>query len=123
MVVFFILKPLFSGDLSLGRVVSSLVSLGVIAYAVYVINQIQKTGRSNEQLTTSEKWKVILTEIFGSVVVWTLYYYSLRKDFPKKASQANKYGWIITGIQILLFIGVAYIIIKYFPQLLPAKSH
>jgi hypothetical protein len=71
-------------------------------YAVYFYDKVRKSPSTNDGLTQNEKISVILSEIFSPVLAGAIYYYGWRKKFPKKASQANKYSWIIFGLLILL---------------------
>lgn len=76
---------------------------------MYVINAVEKTKFHSGGLTRNEKIQVIITEIFNPLIGGTFYYYCWKKDFPKKASQANLYSWIIFGIEILIIFGVVYL--------------
>ena len=74
-------------------------------YAIYFYDKISKSSSpSNEGLTKNEKINVILSEIFSPVVAGAIYYYGWRKKFPQKASQANRYSWIIFLVLILIAI-------------------
>lgn len=76
----------------------------VLVYTLYVINEVEKTVEVNEALTKDEKLPIIITEIFNPIIVGAFYYYCWKKQFPIKARQANKYSWIIFGIQFLFII-------------------
>ncbi|QQG40851.1 MAG: hypothetical protein HYV37_00825 [Candidatus Levyibacteriota bacterium] len=62
------------------------------------INKILRGSGNSSSLTESEKTRVMITEITTPVIAGAFYYYSLKNKFPKKASEANKYSWIIFAI-------------------------
>lgn len=47
---------------------------------------------------------MVITEILGPIITGAFYYYTWRNKFPKKASQANLYSWIIAGIEAVVVI-------------------
>ena len=73
----------------------------VLAYTLYVINEVEKTAKADGLLTKSEKLPIIITEIFSPIIAGAFYYYCWKKQFSIKARQANKYSWIIFGIEFL----------------------
>lgn len=78
----------------------------ILVYTLYVINEVEKTAEADEPLTKSEKLPVIITEIFNPIIAGAFYYYCWKSQFPIKARQANKYSWIIFGIEFLILICV-----------------
>ncbi len=71
-------------------------------FRVKVSNEVKKDG----PLDDTEKLIVIVTEILSPILAGAIYYYGWKNKFPKKASQANKYSWIV--FLILLVIGFFY---------------
>ncbi len=86
----------------------NLISLGVLAYILYFINKIEKKYKKDGPLVGSEKLQVIVTEALAPILAQSFYYYCWRNELPMKAKQANRYGWIVIGIEIL--IGIAFVV-------------
>lgn len=88
-------------SLLLGRYTRSFYILPLI-YTLYLINRVEGEAATDTGLTRNEKLQVIITEIFNPIIAGAFYYYTWKKQFPKKASQANLYSWIIIGIGFML---------------------
>lgn len=74
-----------------------------------LINQVLKGSQNNSSLTESERTRVIITEIFTPIIAGAFYYYGLKNKFPKKASEANKYSWIIFGVMLVGYFAYMFI--------------
>lgn len=81
----------------------------VLAYTLYFIRRVERTAQQDGELTQSEKIQVIITEILNPLVAGAFYYYCWKNKFPKKASQANLYSWIIVGIDLIVVILLKYL--------------
>lgn len=87
----------------------SLIWILPLVWTIYLINQVEKNKFHSGGLTQNEKIQVIITEVFNPLISGAFYYYCWKKEFPKKASQANLYSWIIVGIEVIVILGVSYI--------------
>lgn len=74
-----------------------------------LINKILRGSGNNSSLTESEKTRVIITEITSPLIAGAFYYYGLKNKFPKKASEANKYSWIIFGIMLVGYFAYMFL--------------
>lgn len=74
-----------------------------------LINQILRGGGNTSSLTESEKTRIIITEIATPVIAGAFYYYGLKNKFPKKASEANKYSWIIFGVLLVGYFAYMFL--------------
>jgi len=83
-----------------------LIALGCFVAAFFIKKQIKQNTKVDGPLTKDEKTKVILTEFFSPILAGAVYYYGLRKEFPIKAKQANKYSIIIFVCQLLVGVGL-----------------
>jgi hypothetical protein len=92
----------------LNRDVVSVIVTAVMAldlwYAFRLINQVLLKEGDTAPLTHAEKVTVLLTEFLNPIFAGAFYYYSWRKKFPNKASQANKYSFLLFGLQVVLVI-------------------
>ncbi len=86
------------------RAVIPIVSGLSLWFTYKLISNLTSTSTNNSSLTSNEKMTVIITELFNPVISGGFYYYGLKKIFPNKAKQANKYAWIIVVIYITLVI-------------------
>ena len=82
----------------------TLIYLLPLIWTVYLISKVEKSRPTNEGLTQNQKIQVIITEMFNPLVAGAFYYYCWKEEFPKKASQANLYSWIVVGVEIVGFI-------------------
>jgi len=71
---------------------------------MYFTNKIEKTYKSDGNLTGNEKLQVVITEFLNPIAAQAFYYFCWKKEFPKRAGQANKYGWLIFGLWIIIAI-------------------
>lgn len=101
-----LIGSLLSGNL-LGIIQPTILAIS-LWFTFNLVNQVLNRSGDNSPLTPDEKKKIIITEFFNPIIAGAFYYYCWKKVFPTKASQANKYSWIIVGIQLIL--GVAYIV-------------
>lgn len=85
-----------------------LIPTAAFVYMFYLTNKVEKTTTANVELTSSEKLQVIITEFFNPVIAGAFYYYCWKNRFPKKASQANLYSWIIVGIETVIAFALYY---------------
>lgn len=92
--------------LSVALSVAGLVSLW---FTNDLINKVLSGGSNTSSLTESEKTRVIITEIFLTIIAGAFYYYSWKNKFPKKASEANKYAWIIFGVMLVGYFAYMFI--------------
>lgn len=79
----------------------TLIYLLPLIWTPYLISEIEKSKSNSKGLTQNQKIQVIITEIFNPLIAGAFYYYCWKKEFPKKASQANIYSWVIVGIEII----------------------
>lgn len=75
-----------------------------MVYVLFFISKVEKEGQVGDGLTQKEKTQVIITEIFDPIVAGAFYYYCWKNQFPKKASQANLYSWVIVGVGAVVAI-------------------
>ena len=76
-------------------------------YSVYYSRKLKETvNDKSSELISNEILHVVVPEIFSPIIAGAVYFYSWRKSMPKKASQANKYSWIIIGI--FVFFGIIW---------------
>ena len=97
------------------RSIDNVLEISILATSLYfafsLINKVLSSRTdANSQLDSSEKKKVIITEIFSPIIVGAFYYYSWKKSFPLKAKEANRYSWMILLVQLLLYIGIVSLI-------------
>lgn len=78
------------------------VFLLVLVYVLYLIKKVEKSGQIDVPLTRNEKIQVIVTEALNPLIAGAFYYYCWKGKFNMKASQANKYSWIIVVVQVVL---------------------
>lgn len=79
----------------------SLVFIFPLIWTIYLINKVARGESTNQRLTKNEKIQVIITEILYPIIAGAFYYYCWKNEFPKKASQANKYSFIIFVVEII----------------------
>jgi hypothetical protein len=119
--VFFILfaVPMIGSILSQEVILGNVIGLGVLGYILYFTNKIESKYKSDGYLTGSEKVSVIITAILNPIIAQSFYYYCWKNKFPKRAGQANIYGWIVFGVQIAIIIAV---LVALWPSLTSIKS-
>lgn len=86
--------------------IGNIIGLAVLTYVLYFTNKIEGTYSSDGTLTGSEKAQVIITAFLNPLVAQAFYYYCWKKQFPKRAGQANMYGWIAFGVELVLTVAV-----------------
>lgn len=92
--------------LSLGSGIGAIIYALIIGWTLYTINKIEKSKKDG-QLTSEEKWPIIITELVNPVIGGAFYYYCLKNKFPKKANQANKYSWTIVAGELTIIVLLA----------------
>ena len=81
--------------------------LTATVYSVYYSRKLKEAAKNkNSELKSDEILHVVVPEIFSPILSGAIYYYSWRKEMPKRAGQANKYSWIIVGI--FVFFGIIW---------------
>ena len=81
--------------------------LTATVYSVYYSRKLKETVKDkSSELTSNEILHVVVPEIFSPIIAGAVYFYGWRKDMPRRASQANKYSWIIFGT--IGFFGVIW---------------
>lgn len=80
----------------------NIVILLALIYVLYLIKKVENSTAGNTELTQNEKIQVIITEILNPLVAGAFYYYCWKNRFPKKASQANIYSWVIVGTELVI---------------------
>lgn len=83
--------------------IAAIIFIAVLTLTLYIANKIE-IKKKDGPLQGNDKLFVILTEVFNPVIAGAFYYYIWKKTMPKKASEANKYSFIIVGAEVLLFI-------------------
>ncbi len=76
------------------NVVGNGLGLIVASYVLYFTNLIESKYKKNGSLTKNEKISVWITVFLQPLLAQAFYYYCWKKEFPIRAAQANKYGWI-----------------------------
>lgn len=104
--IFYVLFALsFISSILTGKgVIGNVFGLAVLTYVLYFTNRIESVYKSDGSLTGNEKAAVIITALFNPLVAQSFYYYCWKKRFPKRAGQANKYGWLVFGAELIIFI-------------------
>lgn len=92
-----------------------LIFLIVLIYVLYFVKKVEGSKQGNIELNNKERIQVIFTELLNPLVAGAFYYYCWKNKFPKKASQANIYSWIILGLEFAIAFGLNQLeIIKLF---------
>jgi hypothetical protein len=67
------------------------------------MGKVKKEGLSDIGLTGEEKKQVLICESLSPILAGAIFYYGWKKSMPKKASQANKWSYLM----ILVFFIIA----------------
>ena len=58
------------------------------------------------KLEGNDFWIVLVLNLLAPLIASAIFYYGWRKQLPKKASTANKLGFLAIGVWILLYMFV-----------------
>ena len=108
--LFFLVKSIISQDIF--SAFQSTFQIIALYYTYTFINKVLD-GHGSDELNSDEKKTVLLTTFFNPLVAGAFYYYCLKKQFPKKASQANKWSWVMFGLFLIVIISIALIVPKH----------
>ncbi|HTR18805.1 MAG TPA: hypothetical protein VMH91_02375 [Candidatus Paceibacterota bacterium] len=95
----------------------ALILISVIV-AVFYMLRVRRAGAQNSMmpdgLTVGERLLVILTILFGGVIiVGSIYYYGWKKRFPLKARQVLHTEWAFIALILIVFFGGGYLYYVY----------
>jgi hypothetical protein len=96
-IVFVVLELLLIRTLPLS-IIAMLVNLLILL----VVEKVERGNKHDAPLTTGEKWMVIPLLFLNLVIADAFFYFCWKKKLPTKASQANKYAFVILGVWIVL---------------------
>lgn len=102
-IFFIILELIYLVNVLSGNYYFLLLAL-ILVLVLRDIRAVEKALSEDQPLFGRDRWKVLLFEFFEPVVAGAFYYYCWKKRFPKRASQANRYSWLIVGLQVLLYL-------------------
>ncbi len=75
-----------------------------------LINKILSSN-SSDSLTPAEKKIVLITTFLNPIVSGAFYHYALKNKYPQKASQANKYAWLMFALWVLITVIIILLIL------------
>ncbi|MCL5784831.1 MAG: hypothetical protein M1142_05790 [Patescibacteria group bacterium] len=85
---------------------ANVIFLLILVYVLYLIKRVENSRQGNVALSGNEKIQVIVTEALNPAIAGAFYYYCWKNQFQKKASQANKYSFIIIGVELIFMIAL-----------------
>ncbi len=90
--------------------IGNVIGLAILTYVLYFTNKIEGSYSSDGTLTGNEKAQVIITALLNPIVAQSFYYYCWKNRFPKRAGQANKYGWLAFAVELVLGIAILVVV-------------
>lgn len=85
----------------------AILSIVALYFTYKLINSVL-TSNGPDELNSQEKKTVLLTTFFDPIIAGAFYYYTWKNKFPKKASQSNKYSWLMLGVWLVIYLPIVF---------------
>ncbi len=85
------------------RLPMAIIAMIVNLCVVLVADTVERENRHDAPLTTGEKWMVIPLLILNLVIADAFFYFCWKKRLPTKASQSNRYAFVILCVWLVVF--------------------
>ena len=108
---------MYTADIMTQIISWALFLLSIIIAAFYML-KVRRAGAQDpmmaDGLTVGERVLIILTILFGGVIIGgSIYYYGWKKRFPVKARQTLHIEWVFIALFFIVFLGGGYLYYNY----------